>query len=110
MAGDDNLVRDVVVDGMRVENIQEGKLFNFHIANTAKYNTSPGRGIENITLRNVSYSGRGAPGASRISGYDAGRRVRNIVLDNVTIGGKRIAGPERNVLDIGPYVDGVSYK
>jgi hypothetical protein len=99
-----------VVDGMRVENIQEGKLFNFHIVYTAKYNTSPGRGIEDITLRNVSYSGKGSPSAARISGYDAGRRVKNIVLDNVTIGGKRITGPERNVLDIGPFVDGVSYK
>lgn len=110
MAGDDNLVRDVVVDGMRVENIQEGKLFNFHIVYTAKYNTSPGRGIENVTLRNVSYSGKGSPSAARIAGYDASRRVRNIVLDNVTIGGKRISGPERGVLDIGPYVDGVTYK
>jgi hypothetical protein len=110
MAGDDNLVRDVVVDGMRVENIQEGKLFNFHIVNTAKYNTSPGRGIEDITLRNVSYSGKGSPSASRIFGYDAGRRVKNIVLDNVTVGGKRITGPEANVLEIGAFVDSVSYK
>ena len=110
MAGDDNLVRDVVVDGMRIENIEEGKLFNFHIAYTAKYNTSPGRGIENITLRNVSYSGKGSPSAARISGFDAGRRIKNIVLDNVTIGGKRFTGPERNVLNIGPFVDGVSYK
>jgi len=110
MAGDDNLVRDVVVDGMRVENIQEGKLFSFLVVNTAKYNTSPGRGIENITLRNVSHSGKGSPSASRIAGHDAGRRVRNIVLDNVTVGGKRLTGAESNVLDIGSHVDGVSFK
>ena len=42
--------------------------------------------------------------------YDASRRVRNIVLDNVTMGGKRITGPERNVLDIGPFVDAVRYQ
>ena len=110
MAGDDNLVRDVVVDGMRVENIQEGKLFQFHIVHTAKYNTSPGRGIEDITLRNVSYSGKGSPSAARIAGYDAGRKVRNIVLDNVTVAGRRLTGPERNLLVIGPHVEGVTYK
>lgn len=110
MAGDDNLVRDVVVDGMRVEHIEEGRLFNFTIVYTDKYNTSPGRGIENVTLRNVSFSGKGSPNAARIAGYDASRRVRNIVLDNVTIGGKRITGPERNVLDIGPFVDAVTYQ
>lgn len=71
MAGAGNLVRDVVVDGMHVEHIQEGKLFSFHIVNMAKCNISPGRGIENITLRNVSHSGKGSPGAASMAGYDA---------------------------------------
>jgi hypothetical protein len=110
MAGDDNLVRDVTFENIRVERIKEGKLFNFHIAYAPEYNTSPGHGIENITLRNVSFSGNGSPGASVIYGYDQQRQVRNIVLDNVTVGGTRLTGPERNVLDIGSYVDGVSYK
>ncbi|CAN7166615.1 hypothetical protein LJR289_000216 [Pseudoduganella sp. LjRoot289] len=110
MAGDDNLVRDVVFDGIRVDHIEEGKLFNFHIAYTPKYNTSPGRGIEDITLRNVSYSGKGSPSASAVYGHDAARKVRNIVLENVTVGGKRLTGPENNVLDIGPFAEGVVYK
>ena len=110
MAGDDNLVRDVVFENIRVERIEEGKLFNFHIAYTPKYNTSPGRGIENITLRNVSYSGKGSPSASVIYGHDAQRKVNNIVLDNVTVGGKRITGSAPNVLDIGPFAEGVSFR
>jgi hypothetical protein len=110
MAGDDNLMRDVVFDGIRVENIQEGKLFNQHIAYTPKYNTSPGRGIEEVTLRNIAYTGKGSPSASVIYGYDAGRKVSNIVIDNVTVGGRRITGPERNVLEVGPFVEGVTYR
>ena len=110
MAGDDNLVRDVWFENIRVDRIEEGKLFNFHIAYTPRYNTSPGRGIENITLRNVSFSGNGSPSASVIHGYDQRRRIRNIVLDNVTVGGTRITGPQINVLEIGPHVDGVTYK
>lgn len=110
MAGDDNLVRDVVFEDFRVERIEEGKLFNLHIAYTPKYNTSPGRGIENVTLRNIHFSGEGSPGASVIYGHDASRKVRNIVLDNVTVEGKKITGPAPNVLDVGPFVDGVTYK
>ncbi|MEO7579759.1 MAG: hypothetical protein ABIT83_19275, partial [Massilia sp.] len=110
MAGDDNLVRDVVFENIRVDRIEEGKLFNFHIANTAKYNTSPGRGIENVTLRNVSFSGNGSPSASVVYGYDQARTISNIVFDNVTVGGKRITKAEPNLLDIGPHVSGVVFK
>ncbi|SFV17527.1 glycosyl hydrolase family 28 protein [Pseudoduganella namucuonensis] len=110
MAGDDNLVRDVVFEDIRVERIEEGKLFNLHIAYTPKYNTSPGRGIEDITLRNIAFTGQGSPSASLIRGHDEKRKVRNVRIENVTVGGKRIAGPEQNLLEIGPFVDGVTYK
>jgi hypothetical protein len=110
MAGDDNLVRDVTFENFRVERIEEGKLFNLHIAFTPKYNTSPGRGIENITLRNIHFSGKGSPSASVIYGYDDSHKVRNVVIDNVTVAGKKLKGVEQNLLDIGPFVEGVSFK
>jgi hypothetical protein len=110
MAGDDNLVRDVTFEDIRVDRIEEGKLFNLHIAYTPKYNTSPGRGIENILLKNISFTGEGAPSASVMYGYDAQRKVRNIVIDNVTVGGRKLTAPEINALDIGPFVEGVSFK
>ena len=110
MAGDDNLVRDVTFDNIRVERIEEGKLFNLHIANTAKYNTSPGRGIENITLRNISFSGKGSPSASLIAGYDQDRKVKNVLIDNVTVAGKRLTAPREHVLEIGKFVEGVRYQ
>jgi hypothetical protein len=109
MAGDDNLVRDVLFEDIRVERIEEGKLFSLRVVHVPKYNTSPGRGIENVTLRNIAYSGQGMASASRIGGFDAGRRVRNIVIDNVTVGGKPLTGPQPNVLDIEPHVEGVRF-
>ncbi len=110
MAGDDNLVRDVTFENIRVDRIEEGKLFNLHIAYTPKYNTSPGRGIEDIKLRNISYSGKGSPSASVIYGHDDKRKVKNILIENVTVAGKRITGAEPNVLDIGKFVEGVVFK
>ncbi|NIA56037.1 glycoside hydrolase [Massilia sp. TW-1] len=110
MAGDDNLVRDVVFEDIRVDRIEEGKLFNLKIAYTAKYNTSPGLGIENVTLRNVHYSGRGSPSASAITGRDATRKVRNVTIENVTVGGKRLAAPEAGLLDVNEFVDGLRFR
>jgi hypothetical protein len=110
MAGDDNLVRDVLFEDIRVERIEEGKLFNLKIAYTAKYNTSPGLGIENITLRNVHYSGKGSASASAITGHNAQRKVRDITLDNVTVGGKRITGPEAGVLELNEFTENIRYR
>lgn len=110
MAGDDNTVRDVVFEDIRVERIEEGKLFSLKIAYTAKYNTSPGLAIENITLRNIHYSGRGSPSASLIAGRDAQRKVRNVILDNVTVGGKKLTRPEAGMLDINEFVESVQFR
>ncbi|NVM77557.1 hypothetical protein FHW83_003375 [Duganella sp. SG902] len=110
MAGDDNLVRDVVFEDIRVERIEEGKLFNLKIAYTAKYNTSPGLGVENITLRNIKYSGRGSPSAARITGHDASRKVKNVILENVTMGGKKLTRPEPGVLEVNEFVEGIQFR
>ena len=109
-AGDDNLIRDIVFDNIRVERIEEGKLFNFHVGFNAKYNTSPGRGIDGVTLKNIQFTGQGSPSASVIFGYDDTRGVRNIHLENVTVAGKKILAPASGILEIGSHVSGVTYK
>jgi len=110
MAGDDNLVRDVLFDDIRVERIEEGKLFNLKIAYTTKYNTSPGLAVENVTLRNIKYSGRGSPSASQISGRDAKRKVRNVLIENVTVGGKKLTKPEAGILEVNEFVEDVRFR
>lgn len=110
MVGDDNLVKDITFENWRVERIEEGKLFSMQVLFNAKYNTSPGRGIENVTLRNISFTGKGSPTASLIKGYSAERGVKNVIIENVTVAGKKIAGPAPSLLDIGPFVENVTYK
>ena len=41
--------------------------------------TAPGRGIENVLFKNISYTGENAE-LSIIEGYDEKRKVKNIVL------------------------------
>ena len=107
-AGDDNFVQDVTFEDIRVDRIEEGKLFNFHVGFNAKYNTSPGRGIENITLRNVTFTGRGSPSPSVVFGYDDKRMAKDITLDNVVVDGKRLT-KGANLLEQGPFVSGVKF-
>ncbi len=107
-AGDSNLIRDVTFENVRVERIEEGKLFNFHVGFNAKYNTSAGRGIENVKLRNISFTGAGSPSPAVIFGYDSSHGVHGVILDNVRIAGKLLTGSS-GALDIGAFADGITF-
>lgn len=100
---DNNLVRNVLFDDVRIDDIEEGMLFNFRVLYNPKYSHAPGRGIEGVTVRNVRFKG-GDINRPVIAGFAADRRVRNITIDNVTVAGTRL---KRSDIDVGSFVDGL---
>jgi hypothetical protein len=86
---DNNLVRDVLVDNVRVENIQRGQILNIRVLYNPKYASAPGRGIENVLFKNLTYNGENA-NLSVISGYNEQRAIRDVVFENLKINGKLI--------------------
>jgi len=54
------------------------------------YNISPGRGIENIYFKDISYNGYRV-NLSIIAGYDETRQIKNITFENLRINGKVIS-------------------
>ncbi|PTQ93650.1 glycosyl hydrolase family 28 [Mucilaginibacter yixingensis] len=88
-AGDSNLIRNVRFENIRVEDFRHGQLLNLRVFFNSKYCTSPGRGIENVIFKNVSYKGSNAL-TSIIAGYDDQRTIKNIVFDNLRINGQLI--------------------
>ena len=85
-AGDNNLVRNVRFENIRVEDFRLGQLVNLRVFFNKKYCTAPGRGIENVLFRNISCNGKNAE-ASIISGYDENRKIKNVVFQNLVING-----------------------
>ena len=83
-AGDNNLIKDVLFEDIRVEDFREGQLVNLRIFYNEKYCTAPGLGIENVTFRNVEYNGDNT-NLSIISGYNEERKVKNITFENLKI-------------------------
>jgi hypothetical protein len=89
-AGDSNLIRNVQFENIRVEDFREGQLVNLRVFFNKDYNTSPGRGIENVLFKDIVYNGTHA-NPSIIAGYDDSREIKNIVFETLKINGRVIS-------------------
>lgn len=88
--GDNIMVKNATFQNFNIDNIRRGMLFNIRVCYNKKYCSAPGRGIQNITLRNIAYRGS-VPNMGIIAGYDQSRMVKNVRFENLTINGKLIS-------------------
>ncbi|KAF5621063.1 tat pathway signal sequence domain protein [Fusarium tjaetaba] len=88
--GDGNLIQDVLIDDVRVEDIRVGQLLNFRVMYNTKYNTSPGRGIKDVLVLDLKYTGTKAS-MSIFVGYDEDRTISNVTFENLVINGEVIS-------------------
>lgn len=87
--GDNNIVRDVVFDNIRIEQIDCGSVVQIKVGFNQKWCTAPGRLVENVTFRNIRYKGS-IPHLSVITGYDAERCVRNVTFEGFKVNGRTL--------------------
>jgi hypothetical protein len=118
-AGDGNLIRNVRFENIRVEDFRRGQLVNLRVFYNRKYNTSPGRGIENVYFKNITYNGSHAEN-SIIAGYDDTREVKNVVFENLVINGTLISDQMKKPawyktsdmarFFVGEHVEGIEFR
>ncbi|MFH9003078.1 glycosyl hydrolase family 28 protein [Streptomyces afghaniensis] len=88
--GDSNLLRNVRAQNIRVEDFRWGQLINMRVMFNKSYNTSVGRGIDGVYIRDLTYTGTHA-NPSVMVGYDADHAIQNVTFQNLVINGKAIA-------------------
>lgn len=108
-AADMNLVRNVRFEDIRVDNFQEGKLLQLKVAFFDKYNSAPGRGIENIYFKNISYNGFNNS-LSIIDGLDKDHLVKDVTFENLRINGKLITNIEEANIKVGEFAKNITFK
>lgn len=106
-SGDSTLIQNITFSNIRVDRIEEGKLINIVAGNNARYNKAPGRGINGVTIRNVTFTGEGMPSQSIISGLSPNTAVRNVTIENLSIARHRIDRPKAADMLVGKYVEGL---
>ena len=107
-SGDSTLIRDVTFSNIRVDRVEEGKLINIIAGQNPRYNKAPGRGIEGVTLRNITFTGDGLPSRSIIKGLSPQTAVRGIVIDSLQIGARSIKTPGDGDIIVGGEVSGLT--
>jgi hypothetical protein len=108
-SGDKNTVRDVTYENIRVEQFEHGKLLDIQIKHNKDYNPAPGKLIENIYFKDISYEGNGEVTAV-ISGFDEERVVQGVTFENLEINGKHILDATSGNIRIGEFAQGVVFK
>lgn len=119
-AGDNNLVRNVRFENIRIEDFRQGQLINIRVFFNSKYCTSPGRGVENVLLKDITYNGKNAS-MSIIAGYNEERKVKNIVFENLIINGQLISDDMKEKpawykttdmanIAVGDHVEGIVFR
>ena len=88
--GDSNLIRNVRVDDVRVEDFRWGQLIHMRVMYNPKYNTSVGRGIEDVYVKDLTYTGTHAD-PSLLLGYDADHAIKDVTFENLVVNGTVIA-------------------
>lgn len=107
--GDHNLVQDVSFEDVRVDDFQEGRLFSLRVFFNEKYSYGPGRGIRNVSFKNIYYNGEGA-NPSTIEGYSDTNKVENVSFENIVVNGKRAQSFEDAGIRIGKFTENVTIK
>ena len=118
--GDNNTVKDVVFENIRIEEIEQGCITQVKVGFNKKYCAAPGRTVENITFRNIRYRGK-TPYMSVINGYDEERKVKGIVFEDLKINGTKIhdtmkgkpswyATSDYVPMFVGNHVEGIAFR
>ncbi|MEV6507688.1 glycosyl hydrolase family 28 protein [Streptomyces sp. NPDC051642] len=88
--GDSNLVRNVRIEDVRVEDFRWGQLINMRVMFNKSYNTSVGRGIEMVYVKDLTYTGTKAT-CSHMVGYDADHAIKDITFENLVVNGSVVS-------------------
>ena len=88
--GDLKRISGIRYEDIRVERVEEGRLFHLEVVFNSKYCTAPGSYIKDVVFKNISCAKIADIRPSLIKGYDKDRKVSGVVFENVRTGGKKM--------------------
>jgi hypothetical protein len=109
-SGDGTMTRNVTFSNIRVDRIEEGKLIHIVAGNNPRYNKAAGRGVDGVTLHNITFVGEGMPSPSIITGLSPQTAVKNVTIENLRIGDRPVTTVEDGDIIVGGDVLGLKIR
>lgn len=106
--GDMNRISRISYEDIRVERVEEGRLFHVEVVYNSKYCSAPGNSVSDVVFRNIDCAGIGDLNPSLIKGYDTLRRVTGVTFENVRIGGRKLKNTDGFILN--EFIDDIVMK
>lgn len=106
--GDLNLIRHIRFENIRIEDFEEGQLVNLRVLYNQKYNTGPGRNIEDVLFKDITYTGVLA-NPSIIEGLSEKGAIKGVTFEGISINGKQVFTPTAFSLDIGKFTESIKF-
>lgn len=106
--GDEVRAANFHFEDIRIEDHVNTHLLNMALVNNGTYNYGPGREIDSIYFKNVTYTGGHDPGLT-FSGWSDSRKVKNVFFEGLEINGKKITSPSDGNINISSYTENISF-
>ncbi|BAV06999.1 endopolygalacturonase [Filimonas lacunae] len=106
--GDNNLVRQVRFENIYVDDFEEGQLLNIRVVYNSKYNAAPGRGVQDISFKNIQYTGSNTT-YPVIKGLDANHKVNGVTFEGLRINGKPVRNATEAHIITGPFAENIIF-
>ncbi|MFF3332751.1 LamG-like jellyroll fold domain-containing protein [Streptomyces sp. NPDC002888] len=107
-AGDGAVVSDVSFTDIRIDDNAPGKIVDVLTYKNPGYGLGPGRGVNNVYFKNVSYTGSNA-NANQIYGNSASRLTQDVTFENLRVNGSVITSASAGNFSVGSYTNNVNF-
>ncbi len=97
--GDLNRISGIRYEDIRVERVEEGRLFHLEVVFNSKYCTAPGSYIKDVVFKDIKCAPVADIRPSLIKGYDGERKISGVVFENVRIGGRKMKSTEGFIMN-----------
>lgn len=113
-ACDGNMITNVYFEDIRIQDAAPNQILSMNISTTSYGSVIiPGRGINNVYFKDITYTNPNESFGGLIKGYDksdgANAVTRNVTFENLVVNGNVITGAEQAGISIGNFAENIQF-
>lgn len=113
-ACDGNMITNIYFEDIRIQDGVTDQIVSMNISTTSYGSVVvPGRGIDNVYFKDITYTNPDQSFSGLIKGYDRSNGIdsvtKNVTFENLVVNGKTVTSPEDANISIGNYAENIRF-